>query len=389
MTFIRNSWYVASWSAELTDSKPVAVTMLDEPLVLFRTLDGTATALRDCCCHRNAPLSHGRCENGLLRCMYHGLMFDGTGKCVLIPGQTHIPAACRVPSYPTVEQHGAIWVWMGDPAQADPRLLPFPACYDTREWEMPGSHWDLQANYMLMNDNLADLSHVAFLHEATFGAGDTRIAETHPTITQLERGIRVERWLTDRSQAQDWIREEARPASAAEAGGRQELWLSYELLAPGVFVMLSELHPVGVAQDSGYATPGRKPVHANLNFQAMTPIDETSTRHFFALGPPRAETLDHPTLADDVLQASLKGFEEDRRMLEAQQRNLARWPIRTASAIRHDRGPQLLRRVIDRLIRLENGPSSAGESFLKSPSMDTASSPLEKKRRPDLFQNRP
>jgi vanillate O-demethylase monooxygenase subunit len=370
MTFIRNSWYVASWSAELTDSKPVAITILDEPLVLFRAADGAAVALRDCCCHRSAPLSHGRCENGLLRCMYHGLLFDGTGKCVLIPGQTHIPAASRVPSYPAIEQHGAIWVWMGDPMRADPRLLPFPAAYDTREWEMPGSHWDLQAHYLLMNDNLADLSHVAFLHESTFGAGDTRIAETHPTITRLERGIRVERWLTDRSNAQDWIRDEVRPKAPPETGGKQELWLSYELLAPGTFVMLSELHPVGVAQESGFGAPRRKPVHANLNFQAMTPIGETSTRHFFSLGPPRTETVDHPTLAADVFRATLKGFDEDRRMLEAQQRNLARWPIQAATAIRHDRGVQLLRRIIDRLIALEGDPSSAGTSLLDQEPVD-------------------
>ena len=370
MTFIRNCWYVASWSAKLTESAPVAVTVLDEPLVLFRTADGAPAALRDCCCHRNAPLSHGRCENGLLRCMYHGLLFDGDGKCVRIPGQTHIPAPCRVPGYPTVERHGAIWVWMGNPTQADPGLLPFPAGYDTHDWEMPGSHWDLQAHYMLLNDNLADLSHVAFLHEGTFGGGDTRIAETHPTITRLARGIRVERWLTDRSAAQDWIRDEVRGGPMPEASGRQELWLSYELLAPGIFVMLSELHSVGVAQESGYATPIRKPVHANLNFQAMTPISETSTRHFFSLGPPRAETVGYPTLADDVFRATLKGFDEDRRMLEAQQHNLTRWPIQAATAIRHDRGVQLFRRIIDRLIALECDSSSASASLLQEEPVD-------------------
>jgi vanillate O-demethylase monooxygenase subunit len=224
---------------------------------------------------------------------------------------------------------------------------------------MRASHWDLQAHYMLVNDNLADLSHVAFLHESTFGGGDKRIAETHPTITRLERGIRVERWLTDRSRTQDWMREDGRPGAPPDASDRHELWLSYELLAPGIFVMLSELHPAGVAQESGYATPSRKPIHANLNFQAMTPIGETSTRHFFSLGPPCYEAEAFPTLADDVLRVSLKGFEEDRRMLEAQQRNLARWPIQAATAIRHDRGVQLLRRIIDGLIGLENDPSYA------------------------------
>jgi vanillate O-demethylase monooxygenase subunit len=27
----------------------------------------------------------------------------------------------RLPVYPLVERHGLLWIWMGDPAKADPR----------------------------------------------------------------------------------------------------------------------------------------------------------------------------------------------------------------------------------------------------------------------------
>jgi vanillate O-demethylase monooxygenase subunit len=332
--------------------------IIDEPLVLFRTADGSPAALRDSCCHRNAPLSRGRCENGLLRCMYHGLVFDGTGRCVLIPGQTQIPAACRVRGYPTVESEGWIWVWMGDAGRADPALLPVPERFETGDWDLRRAHCDMQANYMLMTDNLADLSHVAYLHEATFGGGDTRIAETHPKITPLERSIRVVRWLADREKKEDWLPDDPRrQAAQSESPPRQDLWLDYDLLAPGIFVMRTEIHLAGVARECDYGPPRTAPLHANLNIQAMTPVDETTTRHFFALGPHRSETVANATLADDMFQVMTRGLDEDRAMLEAQHRNLARWPIQPEAAIRHDRGVQLMRRVVDRLLASESAQS--------------------------------
>jgi len=39
-------------------------------------------ALEARCCHRLAPLSCGRIEGNDLRCMYHGLKFAPSGKCV-------------------------------------------------------------------------------------------------------------------------------------------------------------------------------------------------------------------------------------------------------------------------------------------------------------------
>ncbi len=378
MTFIRNYWYVASWAHELSPTHPTAITIIGEPLVLFRTAAGDAAALEDCCCHRSAPLSHGRCESGLLRCMYHGLLFDGTGKCVRIPGQAHIPAACRVRSYPTVESRGLIWVWMGDPTLADTRQIPVPDDYDPTDWDMRSSQCDVQANYLLMTDNLADMSHVAYLHETTLAGGDTRISDSHPTITRLERGIRVERWLADRRKMEDWLPDDPRLPPASPSERRQDLWLGYDLLAPGIFVMRSEIHEAGVAHASGYAAPQKQPLHANLNFQAVTPAGQTSMRHFFALGPPRRETVGNPTLAHDMFEVMLKSFAEDRIMLEAQQRNLARRPIQAAAAIRHDHGLQLMRRIIRQMIEQESDSlPSQRPAPDREPVHERTSSPLE------------
>ena len=39
--YLRNSWYVLAWSRELAD-KPLAITVMDEPLVVFRDKATTA-----------------------------------------------------------------------------------------------------------------------------------------------------------------------------------------------------------------------------------------------------------------------------------------------------------------------------------------------------------
>ena len=88
-----NCWYVAAWDHELIDGKLLARTILDQPVVLYKGDSGRAVALDDRCCHRGAKLSKGRLEGDDVRCMYHGLKFDPTGKCVQIPGQRR--AKCR------------------------------------------------------------------------------------------------------------------------------------------------------------------------------------------------------------------------------------------------------------------------------------------------------
>jgi phenylpropionate dioxygenase-like ring-hydroxylating dioxygenase large terminal subunit len=77
--FLRNSWYVAAWDREVSRA-PLARMLLGEPVVLYRKADGTPIALEDRCCHRHLPLSRGRVEGDGLRCGYHGLRFDASGK---------------------------------------------------------------------------------------------------------------------------------------------------------------------------------------------------------------------------------------------------------------------------------------------------------------------
>ncbi|MDP2311608.1 MAG: aromatic ring-hydroxylating dioxygenase subunit alpha [Pseudomonadota bacterium] len=171
------SWYAAGTSAELTQAMakraPIGRTVLGERLVLFRDAGGRAVALTDRCLHRNAPLSAGACFDGKLGCPYHGWTYDGTGRLVGIPAQpadAPVPAL-SVPSWPTVERHGLVWVWMGrhPPDASKPGGEPFPMPY----WDTPG--W--RAYYMVtpfdngvtqLVENFMDVPHTVFVHKGWF-----------------------------------------------------------------------------------------------------------------------------------------------------------------------------------------------------------------------------
>src|SRR3546814_18439637 len=104
--FLRNAWYVGGTTAELNDQKMIALTMLGEPVVIYRKSNGEAVALENRCVHRLAPLSLGRVEGDNLRCMYHGMLFSDQGKAPEIPGQDLIPERACIRSSPVVETSG-------------------------------------------------------------------------------------------------------------------------------------------------------------------------------------------------------------------------------------------------------------------------------------------
>ncbi|WP_250511327.1 Rieske 2Fe-2S domain-containing protein [Caballeronia sp. GACF4] len=117
-------WHPVAFASQVAD-KPLSVTLLDEPLVVFRANDALVAA-RDVCPHRGAPLSQGWVENGHLVCPYHGLEYGADGKCKHIPSQEGgtIPDRLRLTTYAVQEAYGLIWVSLGGGEQA---LPDFPA----------------------------------------------------------------------------------------------------------------------------------------------------------------------------------------------------------------------------------------------------------------------
>src|SRR5258705_391561 len=109
--FMKNCWYVAAWSHELKDNALVGRTLLNEKVLRSGGHDDNVVAIEDRCGHRGAPLSLGRLEGNCVRCMYHGLLFDGPGACIQIPGQERIPPNLKVKSYRVVDGGRLVWIW--------------------------------------------------------------------------------------------------------------------------------------------------------------------------------------------------------------------------------------------------------------------------------------
>lgn len=88
-------------------AKPVAVTIDDTHLVLFRDGNGQAAALADRCAHRGAPLSQGRVCDGALECPNHGWRYGADGRVVEIPALPNgsfPPERAATRAFRTVEQ---------------------------------------------------------------------------------------------------------------------------------------------------------------------------------------------------------------------------------------------------------------------------------------------
>jgi phenylpropionate dioxygenase-like ring-hydroxylating dioxygenase large terminal subunit len=129
-----NFWYLVLPSAQLKKGRMRPKTVMGEPLVLGRTVDGMPFALRDICPHRAMPLRHGHFDGSQITCCYHGWKFDAGGRCTqipsLLPEQDFDIARVRVKNYPCRDVQGNVWVYFArkpsgrseDPTE--PPLLP-------------------------------------------------------------------------------------------------------------------------------------------------------------------------------------------------------------------------------------------------------------------------
>lgn len=341
MNWVRNAWYVAGWSREIERDKVVARTIIDQPLALYRMTGGEAVVFEDRCCHRFAPLSLGRVEGDDLRCMYHGLKFAPDGRCIEIPGQPQIPKSACVRRYPAIERGGWLWVWMGEAAKADEGQVPHSIALDDPGYVLKAAHLDYVADYLLIDDNLLDLSHLSFAHEKTLGMDMPQWADERPRVVPLERGLRFQRWLRDHPPR----------GFMKKLGERVDVWNSYDFLFPGIFIQRTGFYPAGAAERFGGREPQEPPLFLRIDDQAVTPIGPRSARYFFAAGA-RSSDID-PGKVDRLFATTETAFYEDKRIIEAQQKLIDLEPGRRMLPTSLDAGPTQFRRIVDRLIEAE------------------------------------
>jgi len=298
--FLRNQWYAAATAAEIAD-RPVGRTICGEPLVMFRAADGKVAVLEDRCPHRKYQLSRGVVTDGILQCGYHGIRIDGTGACVEVPSQSTVPRGLRARSYPAIERHALVFVWLGDPKRADPSLLP-----DFRENDAPGfavvhGYLHVKANYKLLIDNLLDLTHVPVVHKTTLGGpGMMENPLEVETDGDVVRTLRMMPGV-DPAPIHRLIRH-----FPGKIDRRQETEFR-----PPVYIHINlGAVPAGSNEDV------RIPHHVVIN--SLVPETERTTHYFWSVARNRA--LDDEKVSRALKDVHVVAFNEDVVVIEAQQR---------------------------------------------------------------------
>jgi phthalate 4,5-dioxygenase len=162
---LRSYWQPVALAEELPDrGVPIPVRILGEDLVLYRDEEGELGLLGLHCSHRRADLSYGRVEDGGLRCLYHGWLFDRQGHCIEQPCEPPDQRFCekvRHPAYPCHERAGIIFAYMGN---GEPPLFPAYEPFIAPRDHVLVTKIFHECNYFQANEGNLDPSHVSYLH---------------------------------------------------------------------------------------------------------------------------------------------------------------------------------------------------------------------------------
>ena len=351
--WLKNCWYVIAWNHEIpaADSNDIFHrVVLGEPVLVFREASGKLVAMEDRCCHRHAPLSKGKREGDCIRCGYHGLKFNAQGACVEAPGIAIIPEKARVKTYPIALKGNWVFVWMGDAAKADEKLLPDNFSNNHPDWRNKPGYLHYDTPYLLICDNLLDFSHLSFVHEKTLG-GSPAIAQAVPSIEKVpgatpswpQMGIKVSRQVPNVPPPPFYQKFRSFDSNL-------DRWFVYDFVLPATLLMHSGGKPI---QDEDLSNAVQ--LHS---CQTLTPETENSTHYFFqqshrvnaahALSEEAADAI-----TDSIFNSLVTAFNEDRDTISSQYQNILLSQGKAMLPLAMDSALTQFRRLLDARMKLE------------------------------------
>lgn len=342
--FLRNLWYVAAFSADLKPGGPcLARRLLDEPVVLFRNASGTVGALLDRCSHRAMPLSAGHVEGEIIRCAYHGVEFGTDGRCSRIPGQTRIPPAANVRAFPIVERDEFVWIWMGDPALADPALVQATPEHRDPAWSWRPYTMHVKSNWQLLVDNIMDLTHVAYIHSRTIGGNPNTHFNAEMSVQFDGRKVTLLRKMPDSVPPPTYI-------AAGGFQGRVDRWQQVDYLptAGNILRVNAGACDVGTGAYEGRRENGFE----LLNVHAVTPETETTTHYLWTICTNAPREGGVPDRLFDQFHATIC---EDEAALALQQARISDLPGLPFVGIASDGAVNRARSMLETLHAAEQG----------------------------------
>lgn len=342
--FLRNAWYCAGWDEDvgIGAADLVCRRIAGQSILLYRTGEGQVVAMEDRCPHRSAPLSLGRKEGDAVRCMYHGMLFGADGGCRAVPGMDKVPAGASVRTFPVVERDNWIWVWLGDAAQADEALICEAIGPSDPKWVLKTNQLRIDTDYREEIANLADLSHVSWVHGMTFGGSDDW-GFIKPRHELQPRGI----------ETKYCVRGVPAPTFARHlfpADARFDINVHVRLSVPCNFILSFAVHEAEEGA-TGRGMSNGKLLLDTFSSQAVTPRDEGSVDYYFSWGTSKETWF--PGIVDLMHRTNMHAFLEDKRILEGQRERLLQYPGAPQVDIVHDAGPGRMLWVLDKLLAEE------------------------------------
>lgn len=331
-----NCWWVAAFSDEVSRGL-LGRWLLETPVLLYRTESGQAVAIEDRCPHRGAPLSLGCLKGDEVQCGYHGFRFNNVGECTHVPSMNKALPAANIRAFPVIEQAPYIWVYLGDPACVNE--VPAPPMLEWTSdpaFAIKVGRMDIQANYMLLKENVLDLTHFGYVHAKSFKISDW----VDPPTFSSDGDTTFYRQCFTRSPL---------PPIFAEPLG----------LAPGT--------PFDRDNYGSFVSPALQQAAVDLKdpdsgrlagrfriAHATTPVDGGSMLYFWALG------RDHGTSPAEMVkiqELTEIGFAEDEQVIEAIQaiaNRDPRGPLAPEISVKTDTAGIQARRIVQRWMDRES-----------------------------------
>jgi len=195
----------------------------------------------------------------------------------------------------------------------------------------------LKASYVMVLENLMDLSHLSYLHKSSIGSSKVDSANAQMEVNRTDRGLHFLRVMRNADAPANWRKR-------YPTGEKVDRWSDFEYLAPNIVIQFS-----GGVNAGEYDQGRREGGHLVRTLHAVTPETDKSCFYFFNKADGFARFEDPNRERNWILTTDV--FKEDAFMLEQQQLRLEGFDTSRLLTVNTDTALVQMNRALKECIR--------------------------------------
>ena len=310
---------------------------MNQPIVIYRDADGNVGALKTGAVI-GAPLTHGSVTDVGLRWLSRAYLRH-KGQLCRNSQPENIPAQANVQHFPLVERNQILWIWMGDPALADESLIvDYPYHDDPVKWPHRKAMFQIKSNYMLMIDNLMDLTHLGYVHGRTIGGNPLQHVGADMDSHKTEKGAYFIRWMLEHD-----------PPPTYQKGGQ----FTARSIVGRIRICWTQ-HRVAVVRHRRRRGPKRIAKRMDSICVFCTRLRRKRKPFHYFWSTANGYRQDDPNATQEMYDEIYPTFIEDKVIMEAQQERINLNPDRDLVEIHADSVLALARLSLDEMVEQDN-----------------------------------